>query len=118
MKRSNTVAFVSAGMLSPKKRDHMLARRQLYLNYGALSLATILDAMGTETLLLHGEHSEPAEVLGVLLEKGVFPSRLPIMLSIPSFYALPWRRLFAGWCVALIQTPESLLGTLGSWAGS
>ncbi|SFB24521.1 radical SAM protein [Pseudomonas sp. NFPP24] len=94
MKRSNTVAFVSAGMLSPKKRDHMLARRQLYLNYGALSLATILDAMGTETLLLHGEHSEPAEVLGVLLDNGVFPSRLPIMLSIPSFYALPWAQTF------------------------
>lgn len=94
MKRSNTVAFVSAGMLSPKKRDHMLARRQLYLNYGALSLATILDAMGTETLLVHGEHGEPADVLSMLLEKGIFPSRLPLMLSIPSFYALPWAQTF------------------------
>jgi len=72
----------------------MLARRQLYLNYGALSLATILDAMGTETLLVHGEHGEPTDVLGMLLEKGVFPSRLPVMLSIPSFYALPWAQLF------------------------
>lgn len=94
MKRSNTVAFVSAGMLSPKKRDHMLARRQLYLNYGALSLATILDSMGTSTLLVHGEHCEPADVLGMLLDKGVFPSRLPVMLSIPSFYALPWAQTF------------------------
>jgi hypothetical protein len=33
------VVFVSAGMFEPKKRDHALARRQLYLNYGALSLA-------------------------------------------------------------------------------
>ncbi|MCG7044384.1 radical SAM protein, partial [Pseudomonas aeruginosa] len=89
MKRSNTVAFVSAGMLSPKKRDHMLARRQLYLNYGALSLATILDSMGTSTLVVHGEHDEPADVLAMLLDKGVFPSQLPVMLSIPSFYALP-----------------------------
>ncbi|MES3001209.1 MAG: radical SAM protein [Pseudomonadota bacterium] len=81
-------------MLSPKKRDHMLARRQLYLNYGALSLATILDAMGTETLLVHGEHGEPADVLGMLLNQGVFPSRLPVMLSIPSFYALSWAQTF------------------------
>lgn len=94
MKRSNTVAFVSAGMLSPKKRDHMLARRQLYLNYGALSLATILDSRGTETLLVHGEHRNPADVLTILLEKGVFPSRLPVMISIPSFYALPWAQTF------------------------
>ncbi|MBC8879491.1 B12-binding domain-containing radical SAM protein [Pseudomonas cerasi] len=94
MKRSNTVVFVSAGMLSPKKRDHMLARRQLYLNYGVLSLATILDAMGTSTLVVHGEHSEPADVLGVLRDKGAFPSRLPVMLSIPSFYALPWAQTF------------------------
>lgn len=94
MKRSNTVAFVSAGMLSPKKRDHMLARRQLYLNYGALSLATTLDNMGISTLLVHGEHLEPADVLGMLLDNGVFPSRLPIMLSIPSFYALPWAQIF------------------------
>ncbi|EMO9850650.1 TPA: B12-binding domain-containing radical SAM protein [Pseudomonas aeruginosa] len=94
MKRSNTVAFVSAGMLSPKKRDHMLARRQLYLNYGALSLATILDSMGTSTLVVHGEHDEPADVLAMLLDKGVFPSQLPVMLSIPSFYALPWAQTF------------------------
>lgn len=94
MKRSNIVAFVSAGMLSPKKRDHMLARRQLYLNYGALSLATILDSMGTETLLIHGEHREPSDVLATLIEKGILPSRLPVMLSIPSFYALPWAQTF------------------------
>lgn len=94
MKRSNIVVFVSAGMFSPKKRDHVLARRQLYLNYGALSLATTLDAMGTPTLLVHGDHREPADVLGMLLDKGVFPSRLPVMLSIPSFYALPWAQTF------------------------
>ena len=47
--------FVSAGMLSPKKGDHMLTRQQRYLNYGALSLATTLDTMGISTLLVHGE---------------------------------------------------------------
>ncbi|MTV41905.1 B12-binding domain-containing radical SAM protein [Duganella radicis] len=113
MKRSNVVIFVSAGMLSPKKRDHILARRQLYLNYGALSLATILDSRGTETLLVHGEHSEPAEVLTMLLEKGVFPSRLPVMLSIPSFYALPWAQTFC----RLVRSvdPEARIVVGGRW---
>ncbi|WP_257814159.1 B12-binding domain-containing radical SAM protein [Burkholderia glumae] len=113
MNRSNIVAFVSAGMLSPKKRDHALARRQLYLNYGALSLATILDAMGTATVLVHGEHNDPADVLGMLLDKGVFPSRLPVMVSIPSFYALPWAQVFC----RLVRgvDPEARIIVGGRW---
>lgn len=94
MHRSRVVAFVSAGMPAPKKRDHPLARRQLYLNYGALSLATMLKATGIETVLIHGEHREPADVVGELLAAGTIPSSHPVMLSIPSFYALPWAREF------------------------
>ncbi|WP_298210762.1 radical SAM protein [Acidovorax sp.] len=113
MTRSNTVVFVSAGMLSPKKRDHTLARRQLYLNYGALSLATILDRRGTQTVLVHGEHSPPAEVLDTLQEEGVFPSRLPVMLSIPSFYALPWAQTFC----SLVRRLDPLVNIIvgGRW---
>ena len=94
MSRSDVAVFVSAGMLAPKKRDHLLARRQLYLNYGALSLATMLDASGTPSVLVHGEHREPAEVLDSLIRSGRLPSRQPLLLSIPSFYALPWAREF------------------------
>jgi len=90
MHRSSVVAFVSAGMPAPKKRDHLLARRQLYLNYGALSLATMLKATGLKTMLVHGEHREPAEVVEQLLAADALPSSLPLMLSVPSFYALPW----------------------------
>jgi radical SAM superfamily enzyme YgiQ (UPF0313 family) len=113
MKRSNTVVFVSAGMSSPKKRDHMLARRQLYLNYGALSLATILDTKGVSTKLVHGEHREPADVLRMLLEEGVLPSQLPVMISIPSFYALPWAQTF---CKLLrCSDPDSRIIIGGRW---
>ena len=94
MKRSNVVTFVSAGLMSPKKRDHALARRQLYLNYGALSLATILQSLGYEAMLVHGEHGPPTAVLTALREEGVLASRFPVMLSIPSFYALPWAQAF------------------------
>lgn len=100
-------------MLAPKKRDHILARRQLYLNYGALTLATILDAMGTETVLVHGEHRGPAEVLRSLLEQGVLPSRYPIMLSIPSFYALPWAQEFCR--LARSTDPDAKIIVGGRW---
>lgn len=113
MNRHNKVVFVSAGMFSPKKRNHMLARRQLYLNYGALSLATILDAIGIETLLVHGEHDAPTDVLSKLLDKGVFPSRLPVMLSIPSFYALPWAQTFCRLVRGLDPDARIIVG--GRW---
>src|SRR5229473_2906319 len=51
--RVDTVLFVSAGMAQPKKRDHPLARRQLYLNYGALTLATQLTRNGQPSRLIH-----------------------------------------------------------------
>lgn len=55
------VLFVSAGLLQPKKRDHPLARRQLYLNYGALGLASLCSLNGIETALVHGEHENPEQ---------------------------------------------------------
>ena len=94
MPRSSIVVFVSAGMLVPKKRDHQLARRQLYLNYGALSLATMLAETGTDAILVHGEHRAPEEVLHELIRDGSLPSHHPLMLSIPSFYALTWAQSF------------------------
>ncbi|MCF1479712.1 radical SAM protein [Agrobacterium vitis] len=94
MARSNVVVFVSAGMSAPKKRDHSLARRQLYLNYGALSLATMLQLKGYETLLLHGEHDTPEVAMERLVARGALPSSFPLMVSIPSFYALDWAKAF------------------------
>jgi hypothetical protein len=81
-------------MLAPKKRDHALARRQLYLNYGALSLATKLQLRGYDVVLFHGEHSAPQDLLRRLYDGGYFPSIYPLMISIPSFYALPWAQEF------------------------
>lgn len=113
MPSSNTAVFVSAGMLSPKKRDHALARRQLYLNYGALSLATMLDIEGIETILVHGEHRDPEEVVAELFDARALPSRLPLMLSIPSFYALPWAQMFCS--LARARSPKAKIVVGGRW---
>lgn len=100
-------------MLSPKKRDNPLARRQLYLNYGALSLATLLQFRGYETFLIHGEHQSPDEAFANLRDTGRFPSRYPLMLSIPSFYALPWAKQFC----RLVKTadPDGRIIVGGRW---
>lgn len=113
MGRSEYVVFVSAGMLAPKKRDHALARRQLYLNYGALTLATLLEHHGYSTRLIHGEHDAPADFLEKLYEQGLLPSKFPIMLSMPSFYALAWARNF---CVLAKQRdPNCRIVVGGRW---
>lgn len=92
--RTQTVLFVSAGLLQPKKRDHPLARRQLYLNYGALTLATQLNRSGIAAALVHGGHTAPGDFLDGLYEAGRLPSAYPVMLSMPSFYALGWAQTF------------------------
>ncbi|MBS9721499.1 radical SAM protein [Tianweitania sp. BSSL-BM11] len=113
MTRSRAVTFVSAGMLAPKKRDHALARRQLYLNYGALSLATKLQLAGHDVMLVHGEHRPPVEVLRQLKDNGRFPSIYPLMVSIPSFYALPWAQEFCR--LAKAADPDCRIVVGGRW---
>ena len=113
MARSNVVVFVSAGMSAPKKRDHSLARRQLYLNYGALSLATMLQLKGYETILLHGEHDTPAAAIDRLVAMGAIPSSFPLMVSIPSFYALDWAKAFCA--LAKNVDPDCRIVVGGRW---
>ncbi|MGY0555082.1 B12-binding domain-containing radical SAM protein [Vreelandella sp. 2A-K22] len=113
MNRSNYVVFVSAGLISPKKRDHVLARRQLYLNYGALSLATKLHYLGHKTVLIHGDHMLPGQVLAEMKASGKFPSKYPLMLSIPSFYALSWAQQFCQ--LAKAADPDCKLVVGGRW---
>lgn len=113
MSRSGTVLFVSAGMLRPKKRDHPLARRQLYLNYGALTLASQLSRSGQPAVLAHGMHEEPSGFLGALVASGLLPSVHPVMLSLPSFYAVPWAQVF---CRKLKATfPDARIVVGGRW---
>ncbi|MGW5841084.1 B12-binding domain-containing radical SAM protein [Methylorubrum extorquens] len=94
MPRSPAIQFVSAGLSQPKKRDHVLARRQLYLNYGALTLASQLNLNGHGVHLRHGEHEDPDTFAERLFADGRLPSAWPLMVSMPSFYALSWTQAF------------------------
>lgn len=92
--RSTHILFVSAGLERPKKRDNILSRQQQYLNYGALTLATILDSKGYAVKLLHGGHLDPELFAKKLDHEGLLKSTYPLMLSMQSFYALSWTKVF------------------------
>ncbi|MFV3382388.1 B12-binding domain-containing radical SAM protein [Pseudomonas sp. NY15354] len=107
------VLFVSAGLLQPKKRDHALARRQLYLNYGALGLASLCQRNGLQTLLVHGEHEAPDALAARLHKQGLLRADAPLMLSMTSFYALEWAQLFCRAVKELAPRVRIVLG--GRW---
>jgi hypothetical protein len=109
----DAVLFISAGMEQPKKRDHSLARRQLYLNYGALTLATQLTRSGRPSRLVHGGHETPEAVFNRLVHQGQLPSAFPVMLSMPSFYALGWTQVFCSLLRAFDPSGQIIIG--GRW---
>ena len=94
MSKNTKILIVSAGMDSPKKRDHVLSRRQQYLNYGALSLATVLSTKGYDVTLVHGEHTPPKEFFERIISVNQIEALSPLLLSIPSFYSLSWAQEF------------------------
>lgn len=107
------VLIVSSGMENPKKRDNPVARRQQYLNYGALTLATILDRKGYKVKLIHGSHEPPQKFVDKLIEKGQLLSCYPLLLSIPSFYALSWAQKF---CILVKKyNPSTEIVVGGRW---
>jgi len=89
-----SIFLISAGMLRPKKRDTILARRHYYLNYGLLSLATKLFRAGHKSKVVHGLFRSPEDILYRLKNLGYNQPKYPLLISLPSFYALTWGAQF------------------------
>lgn len=82
---------ISAGQLFIKKADTVINRRNRYLNYGLLSLATVLNKSGWDVLQIQGLFESPNETLKKCVDFGFSKSsKLPFLISIPSFYAISW----------------------------
>lgn len=79
------VVCVSAGMTAPKKGSETYRRKQKYLNYGLLSLASMVEE---RSLVFHGGFEDPEVFLEGL--SGHLSDCRSVLLSIPSFYALHW----------------------------
>lgn len=83
-----TAVAVSAGMLRPKKGDEGYRKAHRYLNYGLLSLASMLPA---RVPVFHGNFSAPEDFAQSHQE---VTSADIVLLSLPSFYAVPWAKRF------------------------
>ncbi|MEE3157721.1 MAG: radical SAM protein [Pseudomonadota bacterium] len=106
------VICISAGQLQVKKADTLINRRHQYLNYGLLSLATVLQRHGFDPVVLHGHFEHPQSLLLEAENLGLDES-LPILISLPSFYAVEWADLFMHQAKALYPSLRFIVG--GRW---
>lgn len=84
------VFCIAAGQIVTKKSNHIIHRKNQYLNYGLLSLATVLNQEGIGAIQIQGNFDSPQATLNTACEKGVLHSPFPVLISIPSFYAISW----------------------------
>lgn len=87
-----SVLMIGAGMLRPKKAGNPFATIHRYLNYGLLGLAGTLKAKGFLPRVFQGHFTAPEDFVSRLQELGWLDVKSPILLSIPSSYALGWSR--------------------------
>ena len=82
---------ISAGQTITRKKKTPFSLKHRYLNYGLLSLATILKEQNIPAIQVQGLFESPRQTLQVCIEELNFlDSEYPLFLSIPSFYALDW----------------------------
>lgn len=110
---SSPILLLSAGMTDPKKTDNPIARLHLYLNYGLLGLATVLEGHGHSPIVLHGRFASPEETVRRLVSDGLLPSDQPVLLSVPSSFALPWARQACALIREVAPTTRIVVG--GRW---
>jgi len=93
MKRisKNKIIFVSAGMLSNKK-EHQ--HNQLYINYGFLNLASIVNEKTKNVQVYQGENFSPQKIFNSIVKDSPLSIDTPIFLSVPSYYAVSWAKAF------------------------
>lgn len=105
--------FIAAGQEHTRKIPNTINQRHLYLNYGLLTLATMLSRRGLDTVQIQGNFDPPSHTFNKCNELGLSHSPLPVFLSIPSFYALSWARKFVE--LAKRQNPDRKIIVGGRW---
>lgn len=101
------ICAVSAGMLEPKKGNEPFRRAHRYLNYGLLGLASRLQC---EVPVYHGHFDSPERFLS---RNTTIRDAQIVLLSVPSFYALPWAERFVSHLGSFERRPEIHIG--GRW---
>lgn len=109
----SSLICISAGQLQTKKVDNPINRQHRYLNYGLLSLATVLQRAGYEPVVIHGHFDSPEQVMAIAERRGLVDDSLPVLISLPSFYAVAWAKQFMALCRAKYPLIRFLVG--GRW---
>lgn len=104
---------IAAGQLHVKKKDHRINRQNRYLNYGLLSLVTKLYQDGWDPIQIQGDFDLPEITFNKCIDYGLDYSLAPILISIPSFYAISWVNEF----IHLVKSrkPETKFIIGGRW---
>ncbi len=101
--------FVSAGQTHVKKDNNVINKKNMYLNYGLLSLATIAKQRGYHPVQIHGRFFEPQLIVEQCIELGLSHSTDPIFISIPSFYAIEWVKIFTHLIKNTYRLPNKII---------
>ncbi|WP_421276799.1 B12-binding domain-containing radical SAM protein [Aeromonas veronii] len=105
--------FISAGQKDVKKSPNIINKKNLYLNYGLLGLASIAKRSGFNPILLHGNFSSPDDFLNECITLGIGYTKKPVFISMPSFYALSWLKEFTEKLKSKFPSTHIILG--GRW---
>lgn len=108
---SDFILFISSGMLKNKKK---LQINSLYLNYGFLGLASLVNEKYNKVKFFQANSCNPEDFF-YKLEKDFLISNTtyPIFISIPSFFAVDWAQRF----ILMIKKnfPEKRIVIGGRW---
>lgn len=104
---------ISAGQIDTKKKNSTFSRKHRYLNYGLLKLASILGKHNYNPIVIHGLFDKPAHTFETCKRLEISGDNVPILLSIPSFFALEWAKEFSSQVKSLFPTKKIVVG--GRW---
>lgn len=112
---SNSYFFcISAGQTITRKKKTPFSLKHRYLNYGLLSLATLLKEQNIPAIQVQGLFDTPQQTLQICINKYDFlNSDYPLFLSIPSFYALDWAQEFINSIYKIKPEQKIIVG--GRW---
>ena len=109
----NITFCISAGQLKTKKENNKINRKNKYLNYGLLALASQLKEQGANPLQIHGHFDPPSMILKKCIHLGFNVSKMPLLISIPSYYAVSWTNEFI--TLAKNENPDKKIIIGGRW---
>jgi radical SAM superfamily enzyme YgiQ (UPF0313 family) len=107
------VLCISAGMLQPKKVDNPLARLHMYLNYGLLGLASIIQREGIDAFVVHGRFDDPQLFIRRLIERDLLTDADLVLLSLPSSFSISWAKVATASIRELMPSARIVAG--GRW---